>query len=78
MATLHVSDAQPMSGMQSSPADEEQLYDQLLALRDTIIAGRHSQLKLPSSAVESLKASQHAASVGAEQPGGHRTRRVVH
>ena len=48
-----------MNGTSPSPppAEQERLYDQLLHLRDVVLAGKHAQFKLPPSAVEQLKAS---------------------
>ncbi|KAK3703859.1 hypothetical protein LTR37_014182 [Vermiconidia calcicola] len=43
-----------------SPAAEEELYDQLLRLRDAVVAGKHTSLRLPASAIEQLKATQNA------------------
>lgn len=41
----------------SLPADEEELYTQLLRLQDVVIAGKHAVFKLPQSAIEQLKAA---------------------
>lgn len=48
-----------VNGKSPSPssADKEKLYDQLLQLRDAVLAGKHAQFQLPPSAVEQLKAS---------------------
>ena len=40
-----------------SPAEDAELYDQLLRLRDAVIAGKHATVKLPASAIAQLKAS---------------------
>lgn len=40
-----------------SQAEDEELYDQLLQLRDVIVAGEHPYFKLPESAIAELKAS---------------------
>ena len=45
-----------------SPEEQERLYDQLLHLRDVVLAGKHPQFKLPPSAIEQLKASLIAPS----------------
>lgn len=49
----------PVNGTTTPPAgeDDEELYDQLLRLRDVVIAGKHTSLKLSSAAIERLKAS---------------------
>ncbi|KAF2723352.1 hypothetical protein K431DRAFT_28801 [Polychaeton citri CBS 116435] len=36
--------------------EEEDFYDQILAIRDAVIAGTHPQIKLPQTAIEQLKA----------------------
>ncbi|KAF2160808.1 hypothetical protein M409DRAFT_70135 [Zasmidium cellare ATCC 36951] len=64
---LHVSNAQQVNGTQSASAEEEELYDQLLRLRDSVIAGTHPQLKLSAAAIdELLKAQRHTATATAE------------
>jgi len=40
-----------------SPAEDEELYSQLLQLQDVVIAGKHPVFKLPRSAIEQLKAT---------------------
>lgn len=40
-----------------TPAEEEQLYTQLLHLQDAVLNGRHPQFKLPATAIEQLKAT---------------------
>ncbi|CAK4033940.1 Hypothetical predicted protein [Lecanosticta acicola] len=40
-----------------SPADEEELYTQLLRLQDAVVSGKHPHFKLPPAAIEQLKAS---------------------
>ena len=39
-----------------SPADQEELYDHLVKLRDVVIAGKHSLFRLPDPTVAELKA----------------------
>lgn len=58
---MHVSNAQQVNGTHSPSAEEAELYDQLLRLRDAVIAGTHPQLKLPPAAVELLKARRNAS-----------------
>lgn len=49
---------QPINGTASpTPAQKEELYDELLRLRDAVIAGKYPSLKLPASVIEQLKAS---------------------
>lgn len=43
-----------------SQAEDEELYTQLLRLRDVVIAGKHASLKLPTSAIDQLKATLNA------------------
>lgn len=38
-----------------SPAEEEELYDQILRLQDVVLAGKHASFKLPLSVVELLQ-----------------------
>ena len=40
-----------------SPAEDEELYTQLLRLRDVVTAGKHASFKLPASSIEQLKAA---------------------
>ena len=42
------------------PAEDEELCDQLLRLRDVVIAGRHASFKLPSSVIAQLKSTLNA------------------
>ncbi|KAK3721744.1 hypothetical protein LTR37_002909 [Vermiconidia calcicola] len=57
----HSSGATLVNGTNTpSPAEEEELYDQLLRLRDAVVAGKHTSLRLPASAIELLKATQTA------------------
>ena len=54
-----------------SPAEDEELYNQLLRLRDVIIAGQHTSFRLSASAIASLKASlkvPDAQTAGIVQP----------
>ena len=55
-------------------AEEEELYTQLLRLRDAVVAGQHARFILPQSAIEQLKASSSelaAAGDGREQQEPH-------
>ncbi|KAK4506017.1 hypothetical protein PRZ48_003982 [Zasmidium cellare] len=64
---LHVSSAEQVNGTQSPSAEQEELYDQLLRLRDAVIAGTHPQLKLPPAAIEELlKAQRQTPAASAE------------
>ena len=40
-----------------SAAEDEELYDELLRLRDVVLAGEHALFKLPPSAIEKLKST---------------------
>ena len=52
LATSHVHDS-----LLALQAEDQELYDKLLELRDAIIAGKHPQFKLSDSAVAELTAS---------------------
>lgn len=59
---LSVSNAAPsishVNGLGApSPAEEEELYTQLLQLQDVVLAGKHPLFKLPQPVVEQLKAA---------------------
>ncbi|KAK5118789.1 hypothetical protein LTR85_007995 [Meristemomyces frigidus] len=57
---LRVSNATPahVNGIRApSPAEDEELYTQLLRLQDVVIAGKHPVFRLPQSVIEQLKAA---------------------
>ncbi len=65
---LEVSAAQPLlNGIAStSSAQQDALIEDLLRLRDAVVAGTHASFKLPAAAVEALKASLSSPHAGAD------------
>ncbi|EGP83872.1 uncharacterized protein MYCGRDRAFT_111065 [Zymoseptoria tritici IPO323] len=59
--------ARPMANGHTSPtqAEEEQMYDQLLRVRDAVLAGSHPQFKLSAAAIERLKALSNTGALAA-------------
>lgn len=60
MALYALNGAQGLNGggtATPSPAEEEIFYAKLLGLADTVVSGKHAQFKLPSAAIEQLKAT---------------------
>ena len=51
------------NSLKASRAEDEELYDKLLELRDVIIAGKHPEFKLSESAIAELKASVTSRSI---------------
>lgn len=59
-----VLDAQVVNGI-ATPAEEDAFYNQLLRLCDTVVQGKHPQLKLSPAAIEQLRQSLTALSAPA-------------
>ena len=52
-----------------STLEDEEFYDQLLRLRDVVLAGQHAHFKLPQAAIEQLKASLIVPDAGSQLNG---------